>query len=209
MVTATPKVPRTPPAALARADSDVTERAPLLWRVHRTAGAHALAWNALRTYGPLPSLRFDPHPEPVADHDGIGVAYVATDLATALAESFQLTRVVDTRSGAPVLTAWEPTRKLRLLDLTDSWALRNQAAASLSSAPRVTCRAWARVIHATWPDLDGLWTPSTMTGRPNVELWAASQGSFPRSPRFSRPLAHPLVWSLARAAADQIGYRLL
>ena len=27
---------------------------------HRTEGAHVIAWNAFRTFGPL--LRFDPHP---------------------------------------------------------------------------------------------------------------------------------------------------
>jgi hypothetical protein len=34
------------------------------WRVDKTEGDHALAWNALRTFGPL--LRFDPHDLPEA-----------------------------------------------------------------------------------------------------------------------------------------------
>lgn len=35
------------------------------WRIHRTDGEHILAWNALRTFGPV--LRFDPHPSPKAN----------------------------------------------------------------------------------------------------------------------------------------------
>lgn len=35
------------------------------WRVHRTEGEHVLAWNALRTFGPL--LRFDPNLCPAAN----------------------------------------------------------------------------------------------------------------------------------------------
>lgn len=39
------------------------------WRVHRTAGEHVLAWNALRTFGPV--LRFDPHPLPRGSMPGM------------------------------------------------------------------------------------------------------------------------------------------
>ncbi|GAB7065949.1 hypothetical protein JCM12141A_02380 [Mycolicibacterium hodleri] len=32
---------------------------------------------------------------------------------------------------------------------------------------------------------------------------------FLRAPSFSRPLAHPIVWSIAQSAASEIGYRIL
>ncbi len=166
-------------------------------------------WNELRTFGPLRSMRWDPHPGPQpADHPD-GVLYAASDVATSLAEIYQSTRVIDTRAGAPRLTAWEPTRPLRLLDLSGTWLLRNAASAALLAAPRSTCRRWARGIYAAWPELDGLQAPSTMTGLINVVLWTAAADAMPASPSFSRPLTQPVVWSLAQAAAAEIGYRIV
>jgi hypothetical protein len=97
-----------------------------------------------------------------------GVRYAAANVATSLAEVYQTTRVIDTRAGAATLTAWQPQRRLRLLDLSGTWLLRNTASAALLAAPRSICRRWARAIHTTWPELDGLYVPSTLTGRPNI-----------------------------------------
>jgi RES domain len=204
-----PKAPRTPPAQLIREPHDLVDYTATLWRIHRTAGEHVLPWNTLRTYGPLPSMRWDPHPgaEPISTAEG--VLYAAADVATNLAEVYQTTRVIDTRAGAPTLTAWQPQRGLRLLDLSGTWLLRNSASAALLAAPRSTCRRWARAIYTTWPELDGLYVPSTLTGRPNIVLWNAAADSIPTMPSFSRPLTHPLVWSIAQAAAAEIGYHIL
>lgn len=203
------KVPRTPPNPLTRTDADLVEYQDLLWRVHRTVGEHVLAWNRLRSYGPLATMRWDPHPQPLADHE-TGVLYAATDLATSLAEVFQTTRLVDTDSFAPQATAWRPTRPLSLLNLTEGWALRNGAAAALVAAPRSTCRAWARSIHATWPELDGLWVTSTMTGQPTVVLWDHAADSFPAAPEFSRPLADPTMRAIVeRIARRELNYGIL
>ena len=204
-----PKVPRTPPTDLVHEPGDILTFRPLLWRIHRTQGSHVLAWNQLRTFGPIPTMRYDPQPEP-AGSSMEGVLYTATSLATALAETFQATRVVDSRSFGPRVTAWTPTRALRLLDLTGGWALRNGAAFALATAPKSTCRAWARQIRATWPDLDGLWTPSTMTGGANVVLWDPARTSLPGAPDFSRPLAEPTVRAICnRIARQQLGYGLI
>jgi RES domain len=204
-----PKAPRTPPAQLIREPHDLVDYTATLWRIHRTAGEHVLPWNTLRTYGPLPSMRWDPHPgaEPISTAEG--VLYAAADIGTSLAEVYQTTRVIDTRAGAPTLTAWQPQRGLRLLDLSGTWLLRNSASAALLAAPRSTCRRWARAIYTTWPELDGLYVPSTLTGRPNIVLWNAAADSIPTMPSFSRPLTHPLVWSIAQAAAAEIGYHIL
>lgn len=178
-----------------------------LWRIHRTTGAHVLAWNRLRTHGPLPSMRWDPHPEPLGDWPGHGVLYAGSDMATAVAETFQTSRRIDERSGRPALTGWRVRRALDLLDLTGDWALRNGAAQSLASAPRPVCRSWARAIHQTWPELDGLLVPSTMTGRPDIVLWEPAADSFPAAPEFSRSLAHPWVRAMLGEIATNIGYR--
>jgi hypothetical protein len=204
-----PKAPRIPPEPLARQPDDIIDYTDTLWRIHRTEGQYVLPWNALRTYGPLPSMRWDPHAGPLPASQTEGVLYAAADVATSLAEVYQTTRVIDTRAGAPALTVWEPQRRLRLLDLCGTWLLRNSASAALLAAPRSTYRRWARAIHITWPELDGLYAPSTLTRRPNLVLWSAAADSIPQTPSFSRPLAHPFVWSIAQAASAEIGYRIL
>jgi hypothetical protein len=188
-------------------DDDVIAGRTVLWRCHRTLGARVVPWNGLRHFGPLPTMRFDPQPPPAGQSEE-GVLYAATDIATALAETFQATRVIDSVGFGPHLTAWEPTRPLQLLDLTGAWALRNGASHALASAPRAVCRAWARAVRETWPDLDGLWAPSAMTGKPAVVLFSPAVDSFPTLPSFSRPLAHPAVLAIAAQAAKTTGYTL-
>ena len=85
-----PKVPRRPPERLVTRAENITQWSGALWRIHRTGGAHPSAWNAPRTFGPLRSMRWDPHPEPVGPHPtGPGVSYCAATSDTAFAEVFQ------------------------------------------------------------------------------------------------------------------------
>lgn len=155
-------------------------------------------------------MRFDPHPPPPADRPDVGVTYTALDLATAVTETFQQQRVIDTSGGRPKATSWQPTRPLRLLDLTEDWALRNGALHSLASGPRATCRTWARAIAETWPDLDGLWTESTLTCRTNVTLWTPAANSFPAYPDFSEYLESAPMWAILREITRRYpSYRLL
>lgn len=202
-----PKNPARPAGPLIRADEDLLHAHQALWRIHRTSGRHAVAWNGFRMFGPLSTARFDPHPPDRGVHLGYGVSYAALDVATAVAEVFQHTRTV--RAAPDVqLTAWTPARSLRLLDLTGDWALRNGAAHSLYAAPWRTCRAWSRAIHDAWPDLDGLWAPSTMTGQPIVVLYERASDSFPARPAFTRELSNPYVWATVAAAAGRVGYAI-
>jgi hypothetical protein len=117
--------------------------------------------------------------------------------------------VVDVGRRAPYLTGWRPTRVLTLLDLTETWPIRNGASHLLTSGPKSVCRAWARAVDTEWPDLDGLWSVSTMTGRPTVTLFTAAAAAFPRRPAFSRPLASPALQGALATAAAEIGYRLV
>ncbi len=108
------------------------------------------------------------------------------------------------------MTAWQPTRSLRLLNLTDDWALRNGASHSLASGPRATCRTWARAIAEAWPELDGLWSQSALTGRPNVTLWTPAADTFPANPEFSEHLdAAPISAVLRTIAERYASYRLI
>lgn len=204
-----PKRPSQPAGPLIRLPDDVLSAQPVLWRVHRTVGEHVLGWSTLRHWGPAANMRFDPHPLPVGEHQDVGVTYTSVDLTTAVVEFFQDGRLIDARTNRPKATAWRPSRPLRLLNLTDDWALRNGASHSLASGPRATCRSWARAIREEWGDLDGLWTQSTMTGRPNVTLWTPAEDSFPDSPEFSEHLDAGPLWAVLEEIVDRYPtYRL-
>ncbi len=201
----TAKNPQTPPRPLQRAARDVVAFRKPLWRIHRVTGPHALPWDGLRDHGPISEMRWDPHPPPRGKHPGIGVSYASADAATAFAEVFQARRAI-TRSGDQGLAGWTPIRDLQLLDLTGDWALRNGASASLHAARKSTCRAWARAIHETWPDLDGLYAPSTMTGRPMLVLFSGSASTFPRGPQLSRVLSDPALNTIVSLVARELGW---
>lgn len=207
-----PKRPRKPREPLTRAHADVISAPGPLWRIHRTEGDHVLPWNALRAWGPAADCRWDPHPEPADDHPKERVSYTAIDLATAVVETYQSTRRIDPHTGRPRATSWTPARPLRLLNLTDDWALRNGASAALASASHNTCRAWARAIRQAWPDLDGLHTNSIHTGRANITLWAPAADAFPPLPGFSEYLTDDLLWDKLDLIAERCrvaGFRLL
>lgn len=202
------KSPRRPARPLTLEANDLVEFAAPLWRIHRTVGPHVASWNAPRFFGPIAGMRFDPHPNGApTDHAPVGVHYNASDVDTAVAEVFQRTRVIDPVTGAPYLTGWQPTRPLRLLNLTGTWLIRNRASAALAAGPRATCRAWARAVHEQLPHVEGLFVPSTMTGAENVVLWAPALNAAPAAPQFHRPLASPAAWAVLVEAAARIGYR--
>lgn len=179
----------------------------MLWRAHRTAGPNVVAWDQLRYWGPS-AARFDPHEPPPSAQD-IGVSYAALNVATSLAEVFQDRRVINTVRHSPYLTAWQPRRSLRLLDLTGTWPVRNGASHALNTGRHDLCRAWARAIYKKWGSADGLFYSSATTGQPSVVLWTAAKESFPKAPSFSRALSDPAVRPFLQAATDEIGYRLL
>lgn len=137
-----------------------------------------------------------------------GVTYTALDLATALAEVFQLGRLIRRHHGGPYVSSWRPTRALALLDLTGKWPIRNGASYTINSGRRDHCRAWARAIHTAWPEFDGLYHHSSLTGEPLVTLFTHAADTFPARPAFSVPLDSPGLIPHVVTAARSIGYRL-
>lgn len=204
------KVPRTPPGPLEITPADCTAYMGPLWRICRTAGAYTRPWNEGRDFGPLVGHRWDPHRPPPSEQRDRRVLYAATEIATAAAEVWQVTRRIDVELGRPVVVRATPTRPLKLLDLTDNsaWTLRAGAAAALPYANRGTCRAWSRAILDAAPKLDGLMAPSTMTGRPNIVLYRAGIAALPDSPDLSRAAEEPAVRTLLEAIAGSLGYRM-
>jgi hypothetical protein len=165
----------------------------------------------MRSFGPLPSARFDPHPPPAGMHPTERVLYAGSNLVTALAERFQKVREIRRHQpDEPIVYSWVATRPLRLLDLTGRAATRLGASHTISAGPKNVTRGWARALRATWPEADGSLYSSAMTGEQCVALWAPAQSSFPDAPGFSALLSHPASsWTdVLRAAAAQIGYDL-
>ena len=56
-----------------------------LARVAFAHSTHPLPWGELRTWGPHPRCRWDPHPLPTGEHPEHGVLYTAGDLLTCVA----------------------------------------------------------------------------------------------------------------------------
>lgn len=206
------KLPDTPPASFTTESSHLRSYQGPLWRIYRTTGPHALSWDELRHHGPVPGMRFDPHPPSRGTHADVGVLYTATDATTALAEVFQGRRVIDRSEGRPMVVAWEPTRPLTLLDLTSNWPVLNGASASIQRGPKRSTQAWARAIRDRYADeVDGLWHLSAITGQPLVTVFdrADRVASFPKRTRVHLGLADVTADVLVAFAARRLGYGVL
>jgi hypothetical protein len=178
------------------------------WRVHRTEGAHVLAWNAFRAFGPL--LRFDPHVLPKGEDPEHGVWYGSSTPETALGEAFQVDRTIDRDRDRPYLTGLSFTRPPTVLDLaTDSegaWATRVGGTFAISTGMHAVTQRWGRHIVGAFPDLDGLRYNSRFAGGPCMALFLPVASAMPLRPRLSLPLSHPDLATRIAGAAKRLGY---
>lgn len=203
------KVPANPPATFTTEPRHLRPFRERLWRIYRSEGPHALAWDELRHWGPATDMRFDPHPEPSQVHPTIGVMYAAADPITSLAEVFQEGRDITRSVGGATLVGWDPSRELTLLDLTTNWPVKNGAAASMQMDAKHNTHAWAEAIHDhLGADIDGLYHLSSMTGAPIVTLFTRVERdwAFPTRPVFHEPLSDSSLNALMIEATDEIGY---
>ncbi|MEE3851337.1 RES family NAD+ phosphorylase [Gordonia sp. LSe1-13] len=179
------------------------------WRVHRTIGDHVLAWNALRTYGPV--LRFDPHHLPRGeDPDGRGVWYGAETPDAALAEAFQADRTIDRGRERPYLTGLSFTRPITVIDIaadsSGAWATRAGGTYALSTGGHRITQRWARHIVEAHPNIDGLRYNSRFAGTPCLALFTPASTAMPSRPQLSLPLTHPDLAGRIASAARRLGY---
>ncbi len=180
-----------------------------LWRVYFRAGQHPAGWSAFRHFGPVAQARFDHHLLPPRLQDR-GILYAAANGLTCLAEVFQRARVIDRGSGQPWLVAFGLLESLSLLDLTGLWPTAAGASMALASGPRPRARRWSQAIYNAYPDVQGLWYPSSMAGNaPAVALYERGSAVVPRHPLFHRPLADPALLLPLQRAARALGYILL
>lgn len=182
------------------------------WRVHKTDGAHVLAWNALRSFGPL--MRFDPHSLPAGeDQSGRSVWYGASTPDAALAEAFQVDRTIDRGRLRPYLTGLSFTRPLTVLDIAadsdGAWATRAGGTYALSTGQHEVTQHWARQIVEAHPTLDGLRYNSRFAGAPCLALFSPAAAAMPPRPVLSLPLTHPDLATRIAGAAARLGYRVV
>lgn len=206
-----PKLPPPPPPeALSGIPPDLQplRAGTLLWRVHFRGGGHPGDWNRFRDYGPIPGSRFDHH-EPPPHRQDRAILYAASEITTCLAEIFQDRRAIYPLRDDPWLAGFLLARGVKLLDLTGSWPTRAGASMAISTGSRRLARAWSRAIHQAYPDVWGLWYPSSMhANRPAVALFERAQTSLPETPLFHRSLADALLAPALELASAELGYVL-
>lgn len=208
-----PRAPNTPPETLTVDPGDIHIWSAPLLRIAMTRSTHVIPHGALRTFGPVPGQRWDPHPPgpPRVHSPRWGVLYTASTLLAACAETGQRTRTIDHHTGAPVVTTWRPTRPLHLLDLSakSTWLIRHGASSALTTRPAAHCQTWAHhIVAALGDEVDGLHVPSVWTGT-NVILFGRAADSVPQVPHERIALDDPALFPALHMVADQIGYRLI
>ena len=185
----------------------------LVHRIYRRGGVYRSSWSTLRDFGPT-DARFDHH---VTDATGApqrqdrAIGYYARDIPTALAETFQSGRLVDRHRDQPWLASFRLIRDLRVLDLTGTFAVRAGASMKLVSGPRSWSQNWSRAFYECYPDIEGIYHPSSLTNAPAMAVYdrALSSSPFPAAPLLHRALADPLLIDALREGTARIGYDLM
>jgi hypothetical protein len=203
-----PKLPEPPSRLTLPAITTRLAVGTTLWRIYSTGGAHPAAWDDFRFFGPSPA-RFDHHDAPPRVQ-AKGILYTAREATTCVAEVFQATRVIQRARSAPWLVGFRLQRDVVLLDLTGLWPTQAGASMAINSGPRPRARRWSSLIHATYPDIDGLLYASSMhANRPAVALYERARGALPAAPVFNRALADPALLYRLSAAATRLRYSIV
>lgn len=195
---------------------DVFETVPGMpfGKIYFRSSPHPASWNSFRSYGPVPRMRFDHHPEPARDHGrDFAISYAVPSvsrvghvdpLQTSIVETFSDTRVIDADAFEPWFVLWSFATPLRLLDVTDcGWITRAGGNAAISSGPRAVCREWSRAIHNAY-DVHGIYySTSSLPMARSVALFERVIPHLPSRPRLNLPLAHPgFKPALSRVAVE-------
>lgn len=176
----------------------------VLWRIHSTCGDHVIPWNALRTFGPVVSARWDPHPEPPGDYTPLGAAYLGYKQLTCVAEVFQTGRFVDADAHSPYITGFALDQELCLIDISTEWFVKAGGTSAVAAGPKDVTRQWARALHQVWPDMDGLVAGSDLA--PGHEVLTVWKPKLPSSTLFTSALNNPAIAADISAMADLLGF---
>ena len=123
-----------------------------IWRVYFQAGAHPTTWGQFRAWGPT-DARLDHHvPPPSVQTREIPLRDGRPDgghHCNRRGVPGEQGRGADSR--APTWVAFDCTRDLRLLDLTDTWPTRAGASMAITSGQRARARRWSQAIYTVLP----------------------------------------------------------
>jgi hypothetical protein len=181
-------------------------RGTILWRIYDRGGDHSTAWNRFRHWGPVATARFDHHESP-ARRQTRGVLYGGLRVYTCFAEVFQETRTIERSRNRPWLVGFELTRKVSLLNLTETWPAKAGASMAIKSGRRDRATAWSQRVYEDYPAIEGLLYASSMDGnRPAVALNERAQAALPVRPLFHRALADPGLNGAVATAALLFNY---
>lgn len=188
----------------------IVEPGQLFWRVYFRCSHHPTKWSDLRHVGPV-DARFDHHLGDRPTQQARAVLYMASDPVIAIAEVFQKTRVINRWHKEPWLVGFELAAPVHLLDLSGSFVTRASASMGLMTGARSVGRNWSRGFYAAYPEIEGLWYPSSMhANQPAIMLndRAAAAGVIPPQSSFHRAFGDPAILSLVKNAAYALGYAL-
>jgi hypothetical protein len=205
-----PDPARVAAAAVTADDTVVLPAGSRLVRVHCLAGAHPVAWDGFRSYGPTTS-RFDHHVPPPAVQDR-AIAYVTYGegaFVAGLGEFFQhgeRAGPIDRSRCRAAVTAFDTTRDLVLLDLHGGWVTRAGGNQAITSGPREPTRRWARAVYDAHAGVDGVaWRSSVWGPGRCAALWERAADALPAAPAATRTLDDPLLAAAVADAAARLG----
>ncbi len=181
----------------------------MLWRIYFRAGKRATAWNAFRYFGPTNS-RFNHHTYPKRIQDR-GIIYATTGrdaIGTAVAEAFQDTRVVDRYRDEPWIVGFTLAEELILLNTGGDWPVRAGGNMAINSGSRKNAREWSRAVYRSYPDIQGIFYPSSLTNQPCVALYEKAAKSLPVTSALHESLASPKLFSGLTKLAGRLNYAL-
>ena len=209
-----PKVPRSPSRENLESLKPEVGTVPagtLLWRIYFRSGLHPTNWKDFRYVGPI-DARFDHLMGSKPARQDRAVMYAADGPVTCLAEVFQQTRVLNRWHRRSWLVGFETAKPMRRLDLTGSFPTRAGASMGLMTGLRSVSRTWARAFHEPFPEIGGLYYPSSIhANSPAMVLneRARDAGVMPIQTGFHRSLGDPAILGILRNAAHALGYTLL
>lgn len=204
------RLPNPPPVFPVGPDLHVINAGETVWRIYFKGGRHPTTWKSFRYYGPT-SSRFDHHTLPKRIHNIRGILYSTCEadaIRTALAEVYQDTRLIDRYYQDPWLAAYSLDKPLSLLDTGDKWPGRAGGNMAINSGSRFQSKKWSRKIYSQYPNVHGIWYPSSISNKMCIALYERAAYALPARPVFNRALSDPsLLAGLSQFAAD-LNYQL-
>lgn len=201
--------------ALRTGDVYVVSHGTRLARVFPAGGLHPVRWDEFRTFGPVPNGRFDHH---VASDPDRAIWYGALSetaggrkadaLLGAIAETYGDTHVIDRSVSGRSAVLCQADGPLRLLRLDSSWLSAARGNAAIYADDRAMAQQWARAIYDHYPDLDGLYFPSS-NHPPSacVAVWERAPSL--TAPGLLRRLDHPGLLPHLTTISDELGWPIV